>query len=263
MDLGLQGKVAMVAGASKGLGFAIAQSLATEGASISIASRNAEAIEAAAERIRNQHTENVLGCAADVSSGAAIQRWHEATVARFGAVDLLVTNSGGPPAGTFSSLDDGAWQAAFELLVLSAVRLLRQVLPSMVARKTGSIVLLTSSSVKEPIANLTLSNVLRASVSALGKTLANEYAMAGIRVNQMVPGRFATDRVRELDEIASKKKGITVEQQQNAAMANIPMGRYGNADEFARAVTFVLSDAASFITGATLQVDGGQIRSVL
>jgi len=252
----------MVAGASKGLGFAIAQSLAAEGASISIASRNAAAIEAAAERIGSQHAGNALGYAADVASGAAIQRWHEATVARFGPVDLLVTNSGGPPAGSFASLDDKAWQAAFELLVLSAVRLLREVLPSMVARKTGSIVLLTSSSVKEPIANLTLSNVLRASVSGLGKTLANEYAQAGIRVNQMVPGRFATDRVRELDEIASKKKGITVEQQRNAAIANIPMGRYGNAEEFARAVTFVLSGAASFITGATLQVDGGQIRSV-
>ena len=263
MDLGLKGKVAMVAGASKGLGFAVAESLAAEGASISIASRNAEAIETAAERIRSQHAGNVLGYAADVSSGAAIHSWHEATVARFGPVDLLVTNSGGPPAGTFSSLDDKAWQAAFELLVLSAVRLLREVLPSMAARKTGSIVLMTSSSVKEPIANLTLSNVLRASVSALGKTLANEYAQAGIRVNQVVPGRFATDRVRELDEIAGKKKGITAEQQKSAAIASIPMGRYGNADEFARAVTFVLSDAASFITGATLQVDGGQIRSVL
>ena len=263
MDLGLRGKVAMVAGASRGLGFAIAKELAAEGAFVSIASRNSAAIAKAVEQIGSGGQGSVSGFTADVSNADAITQWHQATVAKLGEVDLLVTNSGGPPAGTVTAFNDAAWQGAFELLVLSTLRTVRAVLPSMIARKRGSIVMLTSSSVKEPIPNLALSTVMRPCVAALAKTLANELAGQGVRVNHVIPGRIATDRVRELDEIGSKKLGITLDEQQKRSSASIPMGRYGHPEEFARAVVFLLSDAAGYITGATLQVDGGQIRSVL
>jgi len=258
MDLGLKGKVAMVAAASQGLGFAIANTLAAEGALVSIAARKRESIDAAAARMGG----SVLASVADVTQPDSVEAWHRATVERFGGVDLLVTNSGGPAAGAASSFDDAAWQSAFELLLLSVVRTVRVVRPSMEARGGGSILMLTSLSVKNPIANLGLSNVIRASVSALAKTLADEFAAKGIRVNQLVPGRIATERLAYLDEANAKKAGISVEEQRKKSIGTIPMGRYGEPHEFARAAAFLLSDAASYITGATLQVDGGAIRSI-
>jgi 3-oxoacyl-[acyl-carrier protein] reductase len=262
MDLGLKGKVAMVAGASRGLGFAVARTLAAEGAAVSISSREAGAIARAGAAITAETGAPVLAHAADVRSAAALGEWRDATVRRFGKLDLLFTNSGGPPAGKFADMDDAAWQSGFELLVLSAIRLARLAIPEMRQAGGGAMLLATSSSVKEPIANLTLSNVLRASVSALAKTLAAELAADGIRVNQLIPGRIDTDRLRELDAINAKKAGIAIEEQQKRAAAAIPLGRYGRAEEFGRAAAFLLSDAASYITGATLQVDGGLIRNV-
>ena len=263
MNLGLTNKVAMVAGASRGLGYAVARTLAAEGAMVSMSSRNAEAISAAAQRIQKETGGTVLAVAADVQSAAEIAHWHQATLDRFEGIDLLFTNSGGPPPGASLSFDDGAWQRAFELLVLSAVRMIRLAVPSMAMRGGGSILLPTSSSVKEPITNLALSNILRAAVSSLSKTLASELAANRIRVNQLVPGRIDTDRLKELDEANSKRQGIPVEEQQKRMVATIPMSRYGDSQEFANAAVFLLSDAASYITGATLQVDGGMIRSVL
>lgn len=262
MNLGLTNKVAMVAGASRGLGYAVARGLAEEGVQLSIASRDATAIEAAARKIEAETGARVLAAATDVSSAQAIDLWHQKTIERFGGIDLLFTNSGGPPPGATMTFDDAAWQKAFELLLMSAVRMIRLAVPSMAARGGGSIVLPTSSSVKEPIANLALSNILRASVAALSKTLANELVGQKIRVNHLIPGRIATDRLRELDESNSKRAGISVEEQQKKMMQTIPMSRYGDPKEFANAAVFLFSDAASYITGATLQADGGQMRSV-
>jgi 3-oxoacyl-[acyl-carrier protein] reductase len=259
MNLGLTGKVAMVAGASRGLGFAVASELAREGARVSIASRDASAVQAAASRIGG----DVLAVEADVKSADAIQRWTDQTRERFGGVDLLFTNSGGPPAGAALSFDDRAWQDAIDLLLFSTLRMVRAAVPLMQASGGGAILMSTSASVKEPIPNLGLSTVVRASVSALAKTLALELAGANIRVNQIIPGRIDTDRVRQLDEINGARQGISAEQAKQKSLAAIPVGRYGQPDEFGRVAAFLLSDAARYMTGATVQVDGGLIKSVL
>jgi 3-oxoacyl-[acyl-carrier protein] reductase len=251
----------MVAGASRGLGFAVARVLAAEGASVSLMSRDSAAIGTAAKKIEDDAAGKVLGVAGDVRASSDIDTWHAATLERFGGVDLLFSNCGGPPAGTTLSFDDAAWQQAFELLVLSAVRMARVVIPSMRARGGGSILMCTSSAVKEPIPNLALSTVLRSSVSALSKTLATELAADHIRVNQLVPGRIDTDRVREMDRVNGGKAGISAAEQQVRSVATIPLGRYGEPGELARAAAFLLSPASSYITGATLQVDGGLIRA--
>jgi 3-oxoacyl-[acyl-carrier protein] reductase len=253
----------MVAGASRGLGYAVAHALAEEGAQVSMLSRDASAIGEAGKRIEQATSAKVLAVPGDVCSSESIERWHAATVERFGGVDLLFTNGGGPPPGSALSFDDQAWQRAFELLVLSVVRLVRVTVPSLTRRGQGAIVVATSSSVKEPIPNLALSTSLRASVSALAKTLAMELAPQKIRVNQLVPGRIDTDRVRELDEATGRRLGISAAEQQSRSVATIPLGRYGVPAEFGRAAAFLLSDAASYVTGATLQVDGGLIRSIL
>jgi 3-oxoacyl-[acyl-carrier protein] reductase len=263
MDLGLKGKVALVAGASKGLGYAVAKALAAEGAKVSISSRDEKAIADAAQRIQRETGATVLAMPVDVRDKLAIDRWIAEAAAALGGIDAIMTNSGGPPAGPAVSFDDDAWQAAAELLLFSTIRMIRGVVPHMERRGGGSILVSTSSSVKEPIQNLGLSTVLRASVSALAKTLALELAARKIRVNQIIPGRIDTDRVRQLDEINAKKHETSPEVTKQKAISAIPMGRYGEADEFGRVGAFLLSDAASFMTGATVQVDGGQIRSVL
>lgn len=253
----------MVGGASKGLGFAVARALASEGALVSMASRDAGAIAQAAEQIKRETGATVLPVAADLSSAETIIAWHGATLTAFGGVDLLFANTGGPPGGSALAFDDTAWMGAFELLVLSAIRTVRLAVPSMQARGGGAILMSTSSSVKEPIPNLALSNVLRASVSALAKTLALELAPSHIRVNQLIPGRIETDRLRQLDEINAKRAGVSVDAHRAQSAAAVPLGRYGTADEFGRTAAFLLSDAASYITGATVQVDGGLLRGVL
>jgi 3-oxoacyl-[acyl-carrier protein] reductase len=263
MHLGLNGKIAMVGGASKGLGFAVARALAGEGARLSVASRDAEAIARAADTIARETGAETLPHAADLGAPADIAAWHAATVQRFGGVDLLFANTGGPPAGTALSLDDAAWQAAFDLLLMSVVRTVRLVVPSMRARGGGAVLIGTSSSVKEPIANLALSNVLRSGVTSLAKTLSLELASDKIRVNTLVPGRIATDRLRQLDEMNAKKAGIALEVQQARAASTIPLGRYGAPDDFGRVGAFLLSDAACYVTGANVQVDGGLIKGML
>jgi 3-oxoacyl-[acyl-carrier protein] reductase len=263
MDLGLKDKVAMVAGASRGLGYAVARGLAAEGVRVSIASRNQDAIAAAAQRIGGETYQDTLASAVDVRDAKSIEAWHAKTTEKFGGVDLLFVNAGGPPAGPSLSFDDAAWTTAFETLVLSAVRMVRLAVPSMKARGGGAIVVSTSSAVKEPIPNLALSNIVRASVAAMSKTLANELAPDRIRVNHLLPGRIDTDRVRELDVIRGKASNSSADAVRETYSKTIPLGRYGHPDEYGAAAVFLFSDAARYITGASLQVDGGMIRSVM
>jgi 3-oxoacyl-[acyl-carrier protein] reductase len=262
MDLGLTGKIAMVGGASKGLGYAVARALAAEGASVCIASRDADAIRRAGDAITKETGATVHAVAADLGTAAGVARWHQVTIERFGGVDALFANTGGPPAGTALSFADDGWQSAFELLLMSVIRAVRLAVPSMKARGGGAILVGTSSSVKEPIPNLALSNVLRSAVTSLAKTLSFELAADRIRVNTLIPGRIATDRLQQLDRISAERAGIALEEQQKRAAGSIPLGRYGHPDEFGRMGAFLLSDAASYITGASVQVDGGIIRGL-
>jgi len=262
MDLGLKGKVAMVSGASRGLGFAVAEALAREGANVSISSSNQAAIEAAAARLANAGG-TVRASVVDVRNASHIDAWAKETANAFGDVHLLYANAGGPPAGAALSFDDAAWQNAIDLLLLSTIRMVRAVVPGMKRRGGGSILVATSSSVKEPIPNLALSNVVRGAVSSLSKTLSLELAGDNIRVNQIIPGRIDTDRVRHLDEITGQRQGISAADAKARSVAAIAAGRYGEPVEFGRVGAFLLSDAAEYMTGATVQVDGGLIRSVL
>ena len=262
MDLGVKDKVYMVAGASRGLGYGIAQVLARDGANVAIASRDQQAIAAAADKLANDTGARVLGSCCDVTSADAINAWRQATLDRFGAIDGLLVNAGGPPPGTFDNFDDAAWQSAFELTLLSAVRLIRSVLPDLRARAGGSILTLTSSSVKEPIDFLLLSNVMRSGVTSLAKSLSQQLAGENIRVNNLVPGLIETDRITGLATANAQLKGIPVDDEKQAMQATIPMGRFGQTDEFGRAGAFLLSPAASYISGATVVVDGGSMKTV-
>jgi 3-oxoacyl-[acyl-carrier protein] reductase len=263
MDLGVKNKVAMVGGASKGLGYAVARALAADGARVSIASRDADALRRAAETIASETGVTAFSFAADLSTADAIGGWHAATVKEFGGVDMLFANTGGPPAGTALSFDDAAWYAAFDLLLMSVVRAVRAVVPTMRARGGGAILVGTSSTVKEPVPNLALSNVMRSGVTSLVKTLSGELAPVKIRINSLLPGRIATDRLEHLDRINAERAGVPIDEQRRRAASVIPLGRYGAPEEFGRAGAFLLSDAASYITGASLQVDGGLLKGLL
>lgn len=256
MNLGLAGKTVMVAGASRGLGFAIAQCLQDEGANVSLSSSNAKAIAAAGEALPGSHAQ-----ACDVRNAEDITDWVAQTVSRFGGIDALVVNAGGPPPGGFSDFDDADWQAAFELTLLSAVRLVRAALPALTERQ-GNILFMTSSSVKEPIDFLLLSNVMRSGVASLAKSLSRSLAADGLRVNCIVPGIVETDRIKALVANQAKAKAIKAEDQRAQMEAQVPMGRFGRPDEFARTATFLLSPAASYINGETVTVDGGTMKTL-
>ncbi|MCY4465501.1 MAG: SDR family oxidoreductase [Chloroflexi bacterium] len=260
MDLGLQGKVALVAASSKGLGYGVARALAAEGARVSLCSRTLEDVQAAASALTDEYGAETMSSACDVRDPAAIQAWVDKTVAAWGQVDCLLVNAGGPPAKTVKEMADADWQAAFELTLLSSIRMIAAAIPHMSAG--ASILTVTSGSVREPIPRLALSTVMRAGVAGLVKTLADELAGDGIRVNNLVPGRIDTDRVAQLDANTSAKLGISIEEVQKRSLAGIPLRRYGTIDDFGRAGAFLLSPAASYITGATLRVDGGAARSI-
>ena len=262
MELGLRGKVAMVAAASRGLGFGIARELAREGALVSIGSRTESEIHDAAETLMNETGGDVLANVIDASDPDSIQEWTEATADAFGGVDMLVVNAGGPPAGRFDDFEDEDWQAAFDLTLMSSVRMVRCALPFMREAGGGSILTITSVSVKEPIDFLLLSNVMRSGVTSLAKSLSKQLAPENIRVNNLMPGRIDTDRVRSLDSMNAEKQGILPEEIKAANERGIPLRRYGTIEEFGRLGAFLLSDAASYITGQTIAVDGGSVGTV-
>lgn len=258
----LEGKTILVAGSSQGLGYAVAEASAKEGARVFMGSRDEKKINAAASRISALSGAEVHFDLLDVTKLDSIKNWIASALQQYGNIDGLVVNAGGPPAGTFDSLTDTQWQAAFELSLMSAVRLIREALPSMKKASKGSIITITSVSVKEPIDMLLLSNVLRSGVTSLVKSLSRDLASYGIRINNILPGRFDTERVKELDSIISKNKNISVSEVRALNQDLIPLSRYGKPEELANMAAFLLSDKASFITGTTIPVDGGMLRTV-
>lgn len=260
MDLGLQGKKVLVFAASRGLGEASAHAFAQAGAAVAIASRGEASIAGAADRIRSAVAgADVHPFVCDVSDGEAVQQTVAAAVAALGGLDIVVCNAGGPPAKPFTDTTDDDWEAAFNLNLLSTVRIVREALPHL--GQGGAIVTITSAAVKEPIAGLVLSNSIRSGVVGLVKTLATELGPRGIRVINVAPGRIATDRVQELDEGIAARDGISPAAVRERFEGVIPLGRYGDPGEFGRVVCFVASPAAGYISGTTVLVDGGMVRA--
>ena len=263
MDLGLTGKIALVAAASRGLGRAVAEELAREGAHVLICARGAEALRETAKSIRAATGVRVVEVVADLSDSSDVVRVAERALAEFGRVDILVTNGGGPPAGPFENHSPDAWQAAIRQNLLSVVELTRAILPGMKERRWGRIINVTSIAVKQPVDNLILSNSVRAAVTGFARTLANEVAPFGITVNNVMPGYTRTQRVEELAERNASLKGTTPEAERAVWEGQIPMARLGESSEFAAMVAFLASERASYTTGASIPVDGGWIRGLL
>jgi len=263
MDLGLRGKVALVSAASRGLGRAIAEALAGEGASLLICARGAAALEEARNAITKRSGVDVEMVVADVSKEEGITRVWERARDHFGRVDVLVTNAGGPPSGPFESLEWESWQSAVALTLRSAVELTRLVLPGMKERRWGRILNVTSIAVKQPVDGLMLSNSLRAAVTGFARTLANEVARYGVTVNNILPGYTRTERVEELNAATAAREGITIDDVSHRIEAQIPMRRLGEPPECAALAAFLASEQASYITAQSIAVDGGWIRSVL
>ncbi len=263
MDLGLKGKVALVAAASKGLGFAIARELAMEGASVVMCARQRDTIDAAAKAIGDESKSPVLAVVADVAKAADLDRLRDEAFARFGRVDVLVTNGGGPPPGRFEALTPAHWQAAAEGTLFSAIELARRVLPGMRERRWGRVLNVTSISVKQPVENLMLSNSLRAAVTGWARTLANEVASDGVTVNCMLPGFTRTERMDELSRANAAKENVTPAEILARWEHEIPMRRLGEPREFAALAAFLASERASYISGQSIAVDGGWIQSIV
>lgn len=262
MDLGLKGKVALVAAASQGMGRAIALGLAREGCQVAICARNATPLKEAARTIHEETGAEVLPVTADVSKLADATAFVDKARAAFGGVDLLLVNAGGLPTGRFETLTEEQWARAYDLTLMSAVRLIRAAVPAMRARGGGSIVVITSISVKQPLDNLLLSNSMRSAVVGLVKTLARELAPDHIRVNAIAPGLIATDRLIEIHKARAEREGRSVEDIGKEEARSIPFGRFGRPEEIADFVTYLLSDRASYMTGNIIQVDGGMYRGV-
>lgn len=263
MELGLTGKVALVAASSRGLGRAIAEELAAEGAELVMCARDEEALREAAASIRSGTGAAVHAFPADLSDGAAVDGLVGSALAACGRVDVLVTNAGGPPSGPFESHSMEVWDRAVRLLLESALRLVRGLLPGMRERGWGRIVTVTSIAVKQPVDGLILSNSVRAAVTGFARTLANEVAADGVTVNNVLPGYTRTARVEELASRIAERDGISEEEAMAAWEREIPMRRLGRPRELAALVAFLASERAGYITGTSIPVDGGWVRSLL
>lgn len=263
MDLGLRGRVAIVAAASKGLGRAVAEEMAREGASVAICARTAVELEAAADAIRKATGGDVYCRALDVTQAAAVEEFVCAVEERFGRVDICVTNAGGPPSKRFLDISLEEWRAAVELTLLSAVYFARAVLPGMQNRRWGRLITITSVSVKQPVDGLLLSNSIRAAVTGLARTLANEFGAYGITVNNVCPGYTLTERLKGLSEAQADEAGLLPEEIVRRWSTQVPLGRLGRPEEFAALVAFLASERASYINGATIAVDGGWVKGLL
>ncbi len=263
MDLGLRGKVALVAASSRGLGRAVAEELAREGASVVVCARSRDALSAAAQAIRSETGARVVDVVADLTLPSDVTRVVETSLRELGRIDILVTNTGGPPAGPFESHSAEAWDVAIRQNLMSVVELCRAVLPRMKEQRWGRIINVTSIAVKQPVDNLILSNSVRAAVTGFARTLANEVATYGITVNNVMPGYTRTQRVEELAQRNADLRGTTAADEQAAWERQIPMGRLGDPAEFAAMVTFLASERASYTTGASIPVDGGWIRGLV
>lgn len=256
MELGLKGKRALVMAASRGLGFASALGLAREGCRLVICSRDQQRIENAADTIRKQTGADVTALVADVSSAEEAKRLVDAAVGAYGGLEIVVHNAGGPPAGETLQMSEEQWQKAFEQNLLSFTRIVGAAAPEMKKAGYGRVLTIASSSIKQPIPNLALSNALRAGVWGSAKTLSRELGPQGILVNVIAPGRIDTERIAELDQANAQKSGRAIEDVRKASVASIPLGRLGRPEELANLVVFLASEAGSYITGQAITVDG-------
>jgi 3-oxoacyl-[acyl-carrier protein] reductase len=263
MDLGLKGRVAIVAAASKGLGRAVALELASEGAEVAICARSAPNLRAAVAAIGATTGRTVYGEDFDVTDRARVAQFVEAVERKFGRVDICVTNAGGPPAKTFLDISVDDWHSAVELNLMSTVHFARQVLPLMRENKWGRLVTITSMAVKQPVDGLLLSNSVRAAVTGLARTLANEFGPDGITVNNVCPGYTLTERLDELVNFRAKVGGLSREKVIEDLAATVPLHRLGKPEEFAAMVAFLCSERAGYITGTSITVDGGLVRGLL
>ena len=261
MELNLSGKTALIAASSQGLGFAIAERLVKEGANVMISGRDEEKLKVKANELELIGSGRVAYQKTDIINSEEINRLVAVTAETFKGIDILVNNAGGPPAGSFEDLSDEEWVASFELNLLSYVRLTRTALPYL-KQKGGKILNIASSSIKEPIPGLILSNTFRTGIVGLSKTLASELAPYNILINTIAPGRIATDRVKHLDQVNADKQGVEREAIELQMKAGIPLKRYGTPAEFANVAAFLLSDANTYMTGSAFLVDGGMIKAI-
>lgn len=262
METGLQDRVVIVAAASQGIGRAVAEGFAREGARLAICSREQESIEKAAAELRAHHGVEVYAEAADVTQAGAIRHFVANVQSQFGKVDVCVTNTGGPPSKPFLDLTDDEWHTAFESMLMSVVHFARAVIPGMQKQRWGRFITLTSLSVKQPIPNLVLSNTLRAGLMGLVKTMSNEFARDNVLINNVGPGFTATARQEELAIARAKLAGVTPDEIRQRWVADTPVGRMAGPREIADAVVWLASERASYVTGQTLLVDGGMYKGL-
>jgi 3-oxoacyl-[acyl-carrier protein] reductase len=262
MELGLEGRAALVGGASRGIGKAIAANLAREGCRVALCARNKQTLDAAAAEINSATGARALPIVCDMASYDDIKRAVAETVEAFGRLDIVVNNAGGPPTGTFETLDERYWQHAVDQNLFSAVRTIRQALPHLRRSSAGRIINITSVAVKQPIDGLILSNTTRLGVAGMAKTLSRELAPLGITVNNVCPGNIATERLISLIEERARQQGISLEQAVQLEESRTPMGFLGDPDDVANLVVFLASAKARYLTGATIQVDGGSTTAL-